>query len=278
MIPGLPFTWHIAAMVVLVMTYLLFRLMGLDRRHHVEVVCALIAAAAVVLWPMGDLARSVSLSAAVVQRLVLMLLCVPLLLRAIPVSTMERITRPFIIDRLTYFFSRPVIAILFVTLIGTATLVPATVDWGATSWIGNVTILFATVVAATIMWVPALGLLPGSRRLSPFGRAAYVFISSLVVTSLSLVWILSRHVLYPSLSGQVTILGMSPLLDQQLAGFIAKLGAYAPLWAIAFYIFAHAEDEGLPVEETPLHWADVERELLRIDRHRERTAKRHQLH
>jgi hypothetical protein len=49
-----------------------------------------------------------------------------------------------------------------------------------------------------------------------------------------------------------------------------------PMWAVAFTIFWHAEDRGTPIEETPLHWADVERHLLRIDRQRERAIRRHQ--
>jgi cytochrome c oxidase assembly factor CtaG len=69
---------------------------------------------------------------------------------------------------------------------------------------------------------------------------------------------------------------MSPLFDQQLAGFIAKLGCYMPMWAVAFTIFFHSEERGEPVEETPLHWADVQRQLLRIDRERERAVRRHQ--
>jgi len=68
---------------------------------------------------------------------------------------------------------------------------------------------------------------------------------------------------------------MTPLFDQQLAGFIAKLGAFGVMWAVGFTIFFGAEEEGVPVEETPLHWADVERELLRIDRRRARALRRH---
>ena len=69
---------------------------------------------------------------------------------------------------------------------------------------------------------------------------------------------------------QYALLHMTPLFDQQLAGFVAKLGVYIPMWAVAFTIFFHAEEAGTPIEETPLHWADVERQLLRVDRQRER--------
>jgi cytochrome c oxidase assembly factor CtaG len=96
----------------------------------------------------------------------------------------------------------------------------------------------------------------------------------LAVTVLSFVWIFSTKPLYPGLSGQQEILGVSALFDQQLAGFIAKLGAYVPMWTVAFHIFFHSEDAGVPVEESPLHWADVERHLLRVDRQRRRANRR----
>ena len=105
-------------------------------------------------------------------------------------------------------------------------------------------------------------------------RAGYVFVSALVVTSVSFVWIFSRHPLYPALHHQHALLHMTPLLDQQLAGFVAKFGAYIPMWAVSFTIFSRAEDQGIPVEETPLHWADVERQMERVDRQRAREARR----
>ena len=81
--------------------------------------------------------------------------------------------------------------------------------------------------------------------------------------------------MYPALHHQHALLHVTPLFDQQLAGFVAKFGAYVPMWWVAFVIFSRAEEQGTPTEETPLHWADVERELLRVDRQRARTLRHH---
>jgi cytochrome c oxidase assembly factor CtaG len=89
------------------------------------------------------------------------------------------------------------------------------------------------------------------------------------------VWIFSHHALYPGLHHQHALLHMTPLFDQQLAGFVAKLGCYLPMWWVSFVIFFNADRDGVPLEETPLHWADVERELLRIDRQRAKTLRNH---
>ena len=64
-----------------------------------------------------------------------------------------------------------------------------------------------------------------------------------------------------------TILRISPLLDQQLAGFVAKLGAYVPMWIVAFVLFARAGDGEEPDDAT-LRWVDVQREFERAERRR----------
>jgi cytochrome c oxidase assembly factor CtaG len=171
--------------------------------------------------------------------------------------------------------SHPGVALIVVTVVGTVTLATPVVDWGARSTYARDLILLTVLVVGFLLWIPALAIMPGTRRLSPAARAGYVFASSLVVTSLSFVWIFSRHPLYPALHHQAALLHVKPLFDQQLAGFIAKLGCYMPMWWVAFTIFFSAESKGTPVEETPLHWADVERELLRIDRQRARTLRHH---
>ena len=126
------------------------------------------------------------------------------------------------------------------------------------------------LVLGLILWVPALNVMPGTRHLSPAGRAGYVFVAALSVTGLSFVWIFARHPLYPGLHHQLALLHLSPLADQQLAGFVAKLGSYVPLWIVAFVIFSRAHRSGAAIEETPPYWAGVQRELERVDRRRAR--------
>ena len=235
---------------------------------------ALVALALVTLWPVGDVAAKVSLSVATAQRLVIMLLVAPLLLLSLPTTALARLTRPIPVDFLVRKLAHPGLAIVVVTLVGTATLIAPVVDWGARSDVARDLILIVVLCIGVLLWVPALAVMPGTRRLSPMGRAGYVFGSALVVTSLSFVWIFARHPLYPGLHGQYALLRMTPLFDQQLAGFVAKFGCYLPMWWVAFVIFAHADDQGVALEETPLHWADVERALLRVDRQHARAIAR----
>ena len=196
-----------------------------------------------------------------------------MLLLGLSPSTLARLSRPRALDVLSQVVTRPGVALAFVTVLGTATLSTPVVDLGARSDLARDSVLLVVLTVGVVLWLPALGVMPGTKRLSPTARAAYVFVSALVVTSLSFVWIFARHSLYPGLHHQQALLHMTPLFDQQLAGFVSKLGCYLPMWAVAFTIFSRADEKGLAMEDSPLHWADVERELLRIDRRRERALR-----
>lgn len=269
-----PFHLHPVVLVGVVVAGTLHVCKVGERRYRVRALTGWLALALVVMWPVGDLASSVSLSVATLQRLVIMLLVAPLFVRSLSTAHLVTLTRPAPIDALTRRLAHPVVSMVVVTVVGTATLTTPVVDEDARSGVVRALTLTAVLACGLILWIPALGVMPGARRLSPIARAGFVFVASLVVTSLSIVWIFARHSLYPALHHQRSLLHMTPLFDQQLAGFVAKLGSYLPMWAVAFVIFSRADDAGVAVEETPLHWADVERQLLRIDRRRARDQRR----
>ena len=271
----LPFHWHLVEVVVLLLAALLHRVVVTNARQRRLALVGLAALLVVTIWPVGDLAASVSLSIATLQRLVIMLFVAPMLLLATPIPVIARLTRRAPVDWVTRHLAHPGLAMIVVTVMGTLTLSVPIVDWGARSSIGRDLIVLSSIATGVLLWLPALGLLPGAKRLSAAARAGYIFASALVVTSLSFVWIFAQHPLYPALEHQYALLHVTPIFDQQLAGFVAKLGCYLPMWIVAFTVFFHAEDQGVPVEDTPLHWADVERELERVDRQRARTLRRH---
>jgi cytochrome c oxidase assembly factor CtaG len=265
-----PPTWHLVTWVLLAGVVSGYVAATSDHRYpasrteRLRFTGAMAVAVVACGWPLGDLAAHVSLTALVVQRLALMLAVAPLLLSSIPMDLAVALTRPASVDRVAEFFGRPLVAIATVTVLGTATLIPVVVGWGSANAVADATFDVVTVALGVVLWIPILGTVPGSRRLSLVAKGGYLMVSSLVVTSLSLVWIFAAHPLYPSLHGQRLLLGISPLTDQQLAGFVAKLGAYVPMWTAAFVLFAKS-GPGDP-SDRPLRWIDVERELERADR------------
>ena len=270
----LPFRWHLLELApIAAVGVAQHRMVASTRQRHLAI-WALAALAVVVAWPIGDLAASVSITVATIQRLVIMLFVSPLFLLSLSTDVLARLTRPTPVDAVVRWVTLPGVAVALVTVLGTAPLSSPLVDWGARSPLGRDVVLIGVIASGVLLWIPALSIVPGTRHLSPSARAGYVFVSSLVVTSLSFVWIFARHPLYSALRHQHALLHVSPLLDQQLAGFVAKFGAYIPMWAVAFTIFSRSEERGDAIEDAPLHWADVEREMLRVDRRRAREARR----
>ena len=270
----LPPTWHPALVAALVASAVAFVVAARRTPGGVPISSTWRFAGSLVVlylacgWPLGDLAAHVSLTALVIQRLLLMLVAAPLVLASLPVGVVRRATHPPIVDGTLCRLGQPAVAIGVVTVIGTVTLLPIVVTWASSGSMEGTIVVLVTFLVGVVLWLPLLGIAPGTRRLSNVGKGGYCMAASLVVTSLSFVWIFSTHVLYPSFTHQHSIVAMSPIVDQQLAGYVSKLGAYLPLWITAFVYFAKSGDGG---EDDPtLRWVDVERELERSDRKSQR--------
>jgi putative membrane protein len=223
-----------------------------------------------VTWPLGDLAAHWLLMALVLQRLLLTLAVPPLLVLGTPRPLISSLTRPAPIDALLRVAVRPLPAVAIVTVVAVGTLTTGAVGLAARSDVARVVTELIVLASGFVLWAPVLTELPGAPRLSPLGRGAYLMVQSIVPSFLSIVWIFARHPLYPPFSHQGKVAAMTPLLDQQLAGFLAKLSTIAVLWTVAFVIMMHAKEADDREEADPLLWSDVERELQRADRRRRR--------
>ena len=197
-------------------------------------------------WPLGDLASHWLLVALVLQRLVLTLAVPPLLVLGTPVPVIDRLTRPAAVDAGLRVVVRPVPAVAIVTVKlspDAATLTVGAVNLAAALGLMRPRPHVALVVLASgfVLWAPVLAEFPGAQHLSALGRGGYLIVQSIVPSFLSIVWIFARHPLYPTFTYAGTVVGMKPLLDQELAGFLAKISTIAVLWTVAFVIMARAQ-------------------------------------
>ena len=188
---------------------------------------------AAVTWPLGDLAAHWLLMALVLQRLLLTLAVPPLLVLGTPRPVIARLTRPAAVDAVLRVVVRPAPAVCIVTVVAVGTLTTGAVSLAARSDLARVVIELVVLASGFVLWAPVLTELPGAPRLSALGRGGYLIVQSIVPSFLSIVWIFARHSLYPAYSHDGTVVGLSPLLDQQLAGFLAKLSTIAVLWTVA---------------------------------------------
>jgi putative membrane protein len=272
---GHPFDWHLHAFWLLALVGLVAGYLGATRqrgdaaapRQKILFFCGVVLLAAALTWPLGDLARHWLLLALVLQRLLLTLAVPPLLVLGTPRPLVARLTRPAAVDAVLRVAVRPAPAVVIVTVVAVGTLTVGAVSLAAQHLAALVVIELLVLASGFVLWAPVLTVLPGAQPLSALGRGGYLIVQSIVPSFLSIVWIFARHSLYPPFAHKGTVVGMTPLLDQELAGFLAKLSTIAVLWTVAFVIMTRAqaaETSGRDVD--PLVWSDVEREIERADR------------
>jgi cytochrome c oxidase assembly factor CtaG len=242
---------------------------GPTRPQVARFVLALAALAVATTWPLGDLAAHWSLVALVVQRLLLLLAIPPLLVSGTPRELIVRLTRPAGIDAVLRIAVKPVPAIAFVTAVSIGTLTTGAVALAASSDVARVAFQLLVLLGGLVLWAPVLAELPGVDRLSSLGRGGYLIVQSIVPSFLCIVWIFAKRPLYAAFDHHGTVFAMSPVLDQQVAGFLAKLTTIAVLWTVAFITMTRVQAAGGVDEDgDPLMWSDVQREIERADRRR----------
>ncbi len=280
---GKPFDWHLhvvwlLAVVALIAGYLWATSTSTSsgrwpasRRQRVFFIGGAVLLGLAVTWPLGDLAAHWLLVALVLQRLLLTLAVPPLLVLGTPRPLLVRLTRPVAIDAVLRVVVRPIPAVAIVTVVAVATLTTGAVSLAARSSVAQVGLELVVLASGFVLWAPVLNELPGAATLSALGRGGYLIVQSIVPSFLSIVWIFARHPLYPAYAHSGKVVALTPLLDQQLSGFVAKLGTIAVLWTVAFVIMTRAESaDSAGRDDDPLMWSDVEREIERADRRQRR--------
>jgi len=154
----------------------------------------------------------------------------PLLLLGLPVPVAAALTRPRLVDHVALACSRPKVAVVVVVLIAVGSLTAPAVHAQNSSLLWRAVFDTLILLSGIVLWTPVLRWVPGTTRPSPLARTAYLIIQSIVPSFLAIVWIFARHPLYPAYDYKGHVLGLSALGEQQIAGFVAKLGTIAVLW------------------------------------------------
>jgi hypothetical protein len=146
-------------------------------------------------------------------------------------------------------------------------MAPVLVRAQATSAVVRGVLDGAMVAAGLVLWIPVLGRVPGILPLKPVVRFGYLVFQAVVPAFLSFIYIFSRHPLYGVFARSHAAIGLRPLNDQQIAGFVSKLTMLFTLLTVGAVVLARAPRSGAELgEDDPLVWADVEREFERVDR------------
>ena len=141
------------------------------RRQWWYLAGGLVTLALALTWPVADLAAHWSLTALVVQRLLITLAAVPLLMLAVPAPLFAAVTRPAAIDRVLEVLTRPPIAVATFTVVAVGTLLTPVVATQATSPAVRGAVDALLVVGGVVLWGPVLRHIPGaSSRSCPGSR------------------------------------------------------------------------------------------------------------
>ena len=278
---GKPYEWdfHLAAWLVVAVA-VIFVVLGHRRlqresdhpirwtRHDIAIFTGACGASLVALtWPLADLAAHWSLTALMTQRLILLLAVAPMLLLGVPYDVLEWITRPALVDAALVRCRRPATAIVFVTVVIVLSTIPPVVQAQSSSSAVRSLLAVTTLLAGFVLWIPVLGRVPGISRLRPMMRFGYLAAQAVVPAFLSFVLILSPHPLYAAFAGSKAAIGLRPLNDQQIAGFVSKLTMLIVLLAVGgFGLVGTPTSEEEPSLDERLVWADVQRQFERAER------------
>jgi cytochrome c oxidase assembly factor CtaG len=218
-------------------------------------------------WPVADLAAHWALTALVTQRMIIILAVAPLLLLGLPYDVLLWLTRPPFVDALLVRLKRPPVAIITVTVILVSCMTPVLVRAQSDSALVRALIDLLMVITGLVLWIPVLGRVPGILRLKPVVRFGYLVAQAVIPAFLSFILIFSIHPLYSTYAHSHAAIGLRPLNDQQIAGFVSKLSMLIVLLSVGAVVLARAplsDDEF--GKDDPLVWADVERHFARADR------------
>ena len=240
------------------------------RRQIIQFAGAAVVSAVALTWPLDDLAAHWSLTALVLQRVILVLVVAPLLLLGLPYDVMQWATRPAGVDAVLLRLQRPPVAVVTVSVVLVGSMTPFFVHAQSSSPAAQGALAVAVVAAGLILWIPVLGRVPGIPRLKPVVRFAYLVGQAVIPAFLSFIYIFSRHPLYTEFSRSHQAIGLRPLTDQQIAGFVSKLSMLLVLLSVGAVVLARASTSDDEFADDQLVWADVERELERAERRQRR--------
>jgi putative membrane protein len=176
-----------------------------------------------------DVLSDVSLSAHMIQHLLLQLVAPPLLLLAAPLSLLLRADPPWLPRRVLVrllrsrtvrVLSHPatVLGLFTIVLVGSH-LTPLYNLALEHEWLHEIEHV-AFFVTALLFWWPAIGVDPAPHRLSYPGRLLYLLLDMPVMAYLGLAIANSSYILYPHYAVHLPPWGASALQDQGVAGTI----------------------------------------------------------
>ncbi|MGB2694031.1 MAG: cytochrome c oxidase assembly protein [Dehalococcoidia bacterium] len=207
-----------------------------------------------------DLGEQRLLSIHMVQHLLFTLVAPPLLIAGTPAWLWQALLCGPKVYPISRLLTRPLVAFTMFNAIQVLIHLPPTVDLALHVGAFHFFVHVLLVLSALLMWWPILSPLPQLPRLSYPLQMAYLFVQSIVPAVLASFLTFGTTVIYPFYEQAPRTWGISPLTDQQMAGFVMKIVGSLILWAFMGVAFFRWYDREQAESQGP-RWDDVSREL-----------------
>lgn len=237
---------------------------GRVRRSQV----ALFAAGVLVVYaasssPIHELSEGYLASVHMLQHMAYTLIAPPLLIAGTPAWLLRAPLRNPKVFRIARLITLPVVAFAVFNAAQVYTHLPPTVNFVLTHHWAHLGQHVVLVAAALLMWWPILSPLEELPRLSYPLQMAYLFVQSLIPSVLAAFMTFSTGVFYSYYATAPRIWGLTPIEDQQYAGFVMKIGGSLILWSFIGYAFFRWYERDLKDTRDP-QWDEVREELSRL--------------
>jgi len=200
--------------------------------------------AGALLGPLAEWAEHVSLSAHMVQHLLLILVVPVLWLVGLPARVLAPVAHLPIVGRVGWWLTRPLPALALASAVQVAWHIPGAFD--AALRMGRLHALEHVSFLATglLLWWPIAGSLPEWPRPGPPARLLYLFLATIPMMAIAAPITLAEDVLYPYYAAAGRAWPLAPRADQELAGVLMWVGGmlgYLVAGTVVFFRWAGPE-------------------------------------
>jgi putative membrane protein len=214
-------------------------------------------------WPVHEISEDRLASVHMFQHLVYTMIAPPLLIWGMPSWLLRIPLRNKSVLAAARVVTYPIVAFAVFNAIQLVTHFPSTVNLALDVHAFHFFVHVLLVGSALLMWWPVLSPLEELPRLSYPLQMAYLFVQSLIPTVLAAFLTFSTGVFYDAYADAPRMWGLSPIEDQQFAGFVMKVLGSIILWSFIAYAFFRWFEQENKSTRGP-RWEDVQDEMNRL--------------
>lgn len=213
--------------------------------------------------PLHELSEDYLASAHMVQHMGYTLIAPPLLIAGTPGWLLRAPLRWKQVFRIARLVTLPLVAFAAFNAVTLMTHLPQTVNFALTHHWFHLMVHVALVASALLMWWQILSPIQELPRLSYPLQMGYLFVQSLIPSVLAAFMTFSSGVFYEYYATAPRLWGLTPIEDQQFAGFVMKILGSLILWGFIGYAFFRWYERDSAEQSEP-RWDEVREEMSRL--------------